>query len=491
MQNRMGNSMNQFKRGAIFGALALGTVALGSCVTNPATGEVQLILLSERQEIELGREGAQSVEASIGVYDDQELEAYIEGIGQALAESSERPDLPWSFKVMDDGVVNAFALPGGFIYVTRGILGHFSSEAELAGVLGHEIGHVTARHSAERLSKQQLTQIGLGVGSVFSPTVARFGGIINTGLAIAFLKFSRDDERQADELGYRYMRRDDYDPTALVAVFTMLGRVTEAASGRGVPGWLATHPDPGERVERAERRIAEDPVPAGGVLGRDRYLEKIDGLVFGENPRQGFFRGNLFLHPDLEFRFTFPVGWQTVNTARAVGGISPNEDAIIQLTLAQGSFAEAAAREFFSQEGVRSQRIKRQAINGHPATWGYFSLTSQDGTLSGVTAFVEFDGIVYQLLGYTSQAISAYDEIFRTSVGSFDRLTDPAALEVQPKKIALVKLDRAQTLEEFDRRYPSTISLEALAIINGVAERGTIPVGTTMKRVVGGPEENN
>ena len=480
--------MTAIKRFFGLGALGLFGLGLGGCATNPATGERQLLLISERQEISLGREAAQSIEASIGVYDDPELAAYVDKIGQSLAATSEKPDLPWSFKIMDDHVVNAFALPGGFIYVTRGILSHFNSEAELAGVLGHEIGHVTARHSAEQLSRATVAQLGLGIGSVFSQDVARFGGLISTGLAIAFLKFGRDDERQADDLGYRYMRRDKYDPRELASVFAMLGRVTEGSGGRGVPSWLSTHPDPEERVERIQRRIAGDAVESGNVR-RSRYLRQIDEMVFGENPRQGFFREQLFLHPDLEFQFRFPRNWSVRNTATAVAGISPNEDAIVQLTLGQGASASTAAQEFFAQEGVRSRRITNRRINGHRATWGYFSVESQQGVLSGMAAFVEYGGSIYQLLGYTSRGISSYEEIFRNSFNSFDRLTDQSALSVQPRRIKMETIRRAQTLEEYNRRRPSTVPLEPLAIINGVQLDETLPVGTKVKRVVGGPEE--
>src|SRR5205809_5248844 len=190
---------------------ALAVFAAG-CAVNPATGSRQLMLVSESQEIALGRDYDQQVAASVGIYPDSELQRYIQQFGARLAATSERPNLPWSFRVVDDPVVNAFTLPGGFIYVTRGILAHLNSEAELAGVVGHEIGHVTARHSASQMSKQQLAQIGLVVGTIASPEFARYAGVASAGLGVLFLKFSRDDESQADHLGLRYMRRAAYDP---------------------------------------------------------------------------------------------------------------------------------------------------------------------------------------------------------------------------------------------------------------------------------------
>ena len=188
---------------AVVGCLLLG------CATNPATGKRQLSLIGEQDEIAMGREADKDIVALDGPSTTTpELQAYVQELGAALAAESERPNLPWTFRVLDDPIVNAFALPGGYIYVTRGILSHLNSEAELVGVLGHEIGHVTARHSVSRLSKAQLFSIGLGGrGWRVSPELREFGGIAQSGLGLLFLKYSRDDERQADDLGLRYSIR--------------------------------------------------------------------------------------------------------------------------------------------------------------------------------------------------------------------------------------------------------------------------------------------
>jgi predicted Zn-dependent protease len=463
-------------------------VTLAGCPVNPATGERQLILISEAQEIEMGRQGAQQVEASIGLYDNPELQEYVSQIGLDLAAKSEKPNLPWTFKIVDDVVVNAFALPGGFIFVTRGILADFNSEAELAGVLGHEIGHVTARHSAEQISRAQAAQLGVGVGYIFLPEIASYGDIINVSFGLLFLKFGRDDERQADDLGFRYMRRTGYDPNEMVKVFEMLDRVSAAAGGSGLPVWLSTHPDPGERRQRMEQRLAEVGGESGGAVERTRYLQKIDGLVYGENPRNGFFRGNTFLHPDLEFQIDFPAEWKRQNMARQVVAVSPDEDAIIQLTLADESSAAQAADTFFSQSGIQPGRASGTPVNGLPARSGYFGATTSDGTeLRGLAVFIEYGKLVYQVMGYTlADRWSTYAETFRASFGSFDRLTDSAALSVQPARLEIVRLDRSMTLAQFAERYPSSVDIETLALINGVGADETLAAGQLVKRVVGG-----
>ena len=199
-------------------------VATVTCARNPATGKRELMLVSESQEIAMGQENDPAIVAQMGLVADSGLQRYVRDLGMALAKKSERPNLPWSFRVLDDPTINAFAVPGGFIYVTRGILAHMNSEAELVMVLGHEVGHVTARHSAAQMSQQQLAQVGLMTGMVLAPELAQYAQAAQQGLGMLFLKFGRDDERQSDELGLRYMLRTGHDPRQAPQMFTMLTR---------------------------------------------------------------------------------------------------------------------------------------------------------------------------------------------------------------------------------------------------------------------------
>lgn len=469
-------------------ALALaGAATLSSCAVNPATGARQFTLYSEAQEIEMGREYDPQITAEMGLYPDEALQRYIQELGSRLAAHSERPNLPWTFRVLDDPVVNAFALPGGYIYVTRGILAHIGSEAELAGILGHEIGHVTARHSVGRMSTQQLAQLGLAIGTALRPDLEGIANVAGAGLQVAFLKYGRDDERQADELGLRYMLRGNYDPREMPQVFDMLDRVTKDAGGGGTPEWLSTHPNPGNRRERMEQLVAQHPAGTGSaVVGRESFLKRLDGLVYGANPREGFFRGSQFLHPDLAFRYTFPEGWKTANQKNAVLGVSPNQDAMIQLTLAQGSDPEAAARAFFGQQGLTAGPISNTRLDGLPATSGEFSATTQSGQIRGRATFVAHKNAVYQLVAYTAEtAWRAYEPALQHSLASFARLTDTKALAAQPLRIQTVTLDRAMTLAEFNQRYPSAIPLEKVALINHAEPHTRFEKGTVLKRVVG------
>jgi predicted Zn-dependent protease len=205
-------------------AVVVAILGLAGCATNPATSESQLSLISPQQEIPMGRQGAQQARETLGLVDDNALPQYVDRIGHRLAAETERPDLPWSFGVVDDPPPNAFALPGGFIFVTRGMMNPLTSETELASVLGHEIAHVTARHTVNQPSKQQLAQLGLGLGDIFMPEVEALSPVIGTGLNLLCLKYSRDDEREAGKLAFSICAPRRYDLSEFADVFGVLQR---------------------------------------------------------------------------------------------------------------------------------------------------------------------------------------------------------------------------------------------------------------------------
>ena len=470
-------------------AIALGCLVAAGCAVNPATGKRQLSLISEQQEIQLGLENDRQVQAQMGLYEDPDLQAYVQRVGTALALQSERPDLDWKFRVVDDTSVNAFALPGGFIYVTRGILAHLNSEAELAAVLGHEIGHVTARHGVNQMSKAQLAQLGLGVGMILAPEAAeQFGGLAQTGMSLLFLKFSRDDERQADDLGLRYAVRTGYDPRESPHVYEMLERVSAEGDGGRLPGWMSTHPAPENRQATMEAKIATMGGDfSGTAVDRAGYFERIDGMTFGEDPREGYFRDERFFHPGMEFRYDFPQGWTVRNQRLAVMGVSPQEDAMIQLTLANADSADQALNAFFNQEGIRAGQRWRSSIGGFPAASSSFLVETQQGTLIGLVAYLSYKGVVFQLLGFATQAQwDRYDETIAGSLASFDRLTDPVALAVEPKKLEIVTPRNSIGLAAFALSYDATVPVRTLALINQLDADEFLQPGRPYKSVTGG-----
>lgn len=475
------------------GGLLLALLLSTGCAVNPVTGKRQFSLISEAQEIEMGRAADPDIVAAMGLYPDESLQAYIQDLGSQLAAVSERPNLPWTFRMLDDPLINAFALPGGFIYMTRGIMVYLESEAELVGILGHEIGHVTAKHSVSRISNAQLAQLGMGVSMVLVPELQAFEGLASASMGLLFLKFGRDDERQSDALGVRYMSSLGYDPAELSGVMAMLGSMTSEEAGPRGPEWLSTHPNPENREEAilemaARTQVARDPA----IVGRERYLRRLDGVTFGENPREGFFRGQVFHHPEMAFSLDFPQGWRTANSKQAVQSLSSQEDALLVLTLGEGSTPSGALRSFLNMEGMQGASLSETNVNGLPAAAADFRFTSSDGTLDGRVVFIQHRGTLFRFLGYApASAWAARRSAVRGSLESFRPLTDQRYLRVQPARLKIVTLSRSGSLTWALEQEGAGHRIEEVRRLNRLEGNPSLSAGTILKIPVGGvlPDE--
>ena len=469
----------------------LAAAALAACAVNPATGKRQFSLVSKDDEVAMGQEEAQKVAASMPMLPSQPVQDMVKRVGMEMAKASERPELPWSFTVLDDPVVNAFALPGGPIFITRGIITNMNSEAELASVLGHEIGHVTARHSASQISKQQLASMGLGVASVISPTAAQFAGLAEQGLGVLMLKYGRDDETQADKLGYRYMMVIGWDPREAVKMFQMLQKTSGGDKEGRPPEWMSTHPDPGDRAQRAEARSKE--LKAKNVnldslrRNREQFLRAIDGLSYGEDPRDGFFQGSTFYQPDLALQITFPDGWQTANQPQVVAAREPDGKALVQVQAAKGANPTEAARAFFSNQGFSNVKEVQIPTAGGPSVSAVFAAQAQQGVVEGETTFLTVNGRMFQVLTVASQGnLQAVDAIHRKVIASAKEITDPAILNIRAPQVKVVQLPRAMTVEQFYSQFPSVLPLEQVLITNGLEPGAQLKQGDLVKQVVAG-----
>ncbi len=466
---------------------ALPALLLAACATNPVSGRNELSLISQSQEISMGKQASAADLKRVGELNNPAALAMVKRIGLEMAANSERPNLPWEFHVLDDGAVNAFAYPGGFIFVTRGLMTHLTNEAELAEVIGHEIGHVTAKHTVASMSKQQIAQIGLVGASIFSSTAAKYGDLLGTGASLLFLKFGRDDELQADELGFRYSLAQGYDVREAPKVFTTLGRLS--GSGERLPEWQSTHPDPGNRVQRAQQRVAALPSTTSlnnTKINRAGYLQLLQGMVFGENPRLGYFKGTTFYHPDLKFVLSFPNAWKSANMPDAVVSQSPDNVAQLQLVPAQGTPAQVV-QQFTAQQGITVRQSGSITINGLPAAIATFDATTESGTLKGEVGAVQHAGQTFLLIGLmTSAAAGARGGEVDAAIRSFRPLTDQASLNVQPATLQLVTLSEAMSGATFVQRYPSSVAADLVYIINEIDAATNLARGTVMKRVVGG-----
>jgi predicted Zn-dependent protease len=288
-----------------------------SCAVNPVTGKKQLMLMSEAQEIQLGLSYDPQVMATFGAYPDQNLQNFVQSRGVEIGKISHRPNLEYHVRIVDSHVVNAFAVPGGYVYLTRGILAQLNNEAELMGVLSHEMGHIAARHTVSQQSKQQLGQLLLIGGMIASEKFAQYAQYALQGMQLLFLKFSRDDERQADALGVEYSSKLGFDAHKMADFFKVLQKMSLSESEGGIPTFLSTHPDPGDRYNDVNKSATEwqTQLNLGSYkVNQDSYLQMINDIIYGEDPKQGYVEGNTFYHPELKFKFSFPAGWKLENS---------------------------------------------------------------------------------------------------------------------------------------------------------------------------------
>jgi len=475
-------------------ALACAAVVLiAACATNPVTGKREFTLMSESQEIQLGLQSDAEIRREMGLYDDPALQQYVQGIGKRLAATSERPKLPWQFAVVDVAAVNAFALPGGYIYVTRGILPYMDNEAELAGVIGHEIGHVTARHSAQQYTRAVTGQVALAGLGVFVPETRPFGQAAGAGLGLLFLKYGRDDELQADSLGARYAMAGGWSPEAVPAFLATLGRLTEVSDKRGIPGWLQTHPQPADRVQKIQASAREMAAASGRSwqADRDAYLRRVDGIMFGDNPREGLVRGAEFVHPDLRFALAFPQGWQVNNGKAEVVAKAPNADVFMLLQVVDGTAGRSlqdVAPASMQKAGFRMVEGQQTTINGLRAFVGRYAGTMEGLGATGLrAAHVVLGERVFLLAGLAGDAVFAEaDPAFSRAIRSFRQLSAGEAADVRPNRVDVQVARGGDTWQSIARRTGDLVTPATLAILNGRSPQDSPPVGTRLKVVVAG-----
>lgn len=462
---------------------------LESCAVNPVTGKKELMLMSEDQEIALGVQSDPSIVASFGLYEDKEMQDFISSKGQEMAKVSHRPQLNYEFKVLDSPVINAFALPGGFVYFTRGIMAHFNNEAEFAGVLGHEIGHITARHGASQQSKAMLAQVGLIVGLVASPEFAQFADAANQGLGLLFLKFGRDDESQSDRLGAEYSTRIGYDAHYMADFFQTLGRLS-AQSGQSIPTFMSTHPDPGDRYNKVHEQATkwQKDLNAKNLLeNRNSYLRMIDGLVYGDDPKQGFVENDNFYHPELKFQFPIPKNWQTANSPTQFQMAPSDGKAMMLLTLAQGNSLDEAVQASLEQYQLTLVESGNTEVNGYPTKTFVADQTNPETnqTIRVQSYLIQYAGSIYQFLGVADRNnFNSYKNYFDLTMKGFRNLNDPDKLNRQPERIKIETVRSTGTLESALRAFNvPTNRHDELAILNGMELKDSVTKGTMIKVV--------
>ncbi|MDH3404539.1 MAG: M48 family metalloprotease [Acidobacteriota bacterium] len=471
------------------GLLAFVSIALVACALNPATGRKQLSFFSESYEIELGAEVDREFLTTSREYEDAGLHRYVAELGGRLAAVSERPDLPWTFRLADDEIVNAFALPGGRIYVTRGLLAHLNREAELAGVLGHEIGHVSARHAVNGLSRELAITAGVLAGLALFDVDDDAQAIAALGLGLLFLKFGRNQERQADELGVRYAERAGLDPWGVVDVLRVLEQVSRAQGDGWFPVWLSTHPDPEGRWQRLAAETGLDPAPRPGAVQPevDAFLDRLDGLVYGPDPRHGVIRGNVYVHLRDRFQWTLPAGWEVERQGQMVAAGNAEQNGQVVLLPRLAATEREAAAAFAAEDGVRAGESWDENLGGLAARLVRFDGGLDGEEVRGLAAFVRTPARVVSVLGVSASDSWSRNQLeLERSVRSIGRVADPQHRAAAPDRLAIVTLDRSMTVGEIARRYSPQEEPAVLALLNQVDVDAPLPAGRRVKTIRAG-----
>lgn len=466
---------------------------LAACSTNPATGEQQFTaLMPAGQEAAIGAQEHAKIEQTFGKFIDGPLHTYVNTIGQKVAQNTERPDVQYRFYVIDSPMVNAFALPGGYIYVTRGLMALANNEAELAAVIGHEIAHVTARHSAERMSQGFLTQLGAVVLSAATDS-AGIARAANLGSNLYLKSYSRDQEHQADELGVRYLHRAGYDGFAMASFLNSMGMHTNLEAkiaGRNAPqaNWFSTHPDTGNRV--AEASAAATTYGANAQkLKRNEYFNALNGMVYGDSASQGFMKGQTFWHPDMGFTFTFPSGFQVNNQPTQIIGLHKGSGAVI-LFDAAGDKSNPDPLTFLSRIWMKGENIRNLesvTVNGMRAATGSFP-----GTVNGKSVTVQLMAIEWKpgqffrfQIAVPNNLDSASLDALKKTTYSLRRMTASEKQSVKPMRLQIITARSGDTVASLAARMPfESYRQERFRVLNGLSPNQGVAVGQKYKTIV-------
>ena len=472
-------------------AIVASAFALQGCSTNAATGKQQFAgLMSPAQEKSIGAEEHQKIIQQFGLYNNQNVANYVSQVGARVTQNTERPDVDYKFYVLDTPVVNAFALPGGYIYVSRGLLALANNEAQMAAVLAHEAGHITGRHSAERYSRGVVTSLGAGVlGAVLGSQEA--AQALGTGANLYLSSYSRGQEDEADSLGLRYMTQGGYDPDEMAAFLSSL----QSQSGldarlagqnpNGNAGYFSTHPATGDRVRKTANEAQN--YADSNLQRRDEYLNKIDGITYGDSADQGFTRGQDFYHPKLGFGFTAPDGYRIVNQPSQIVITSNNGSAML-FDLAKRASGQSASN-YLTQSWLREKpgiRAERTTVNGMDAATAAFEGTVNGKPVTLRVMAIEFSSnqfARFQIAIPSGASNATVDDLKRASY-SFRRLSNSEKNRLKPYRLDVVTARSGDTISSMANRLPfSDKRDERFRVLNGLLPNENLVTGRKYKTI--------
>ncbi|MCB1539148.1 MAG: M48 family metalloprotease [Alphaproteobacteria bacterium] len=470
---------------------------LAACSTNEATGRSQFTgLMNTAQENAQGAEAETAIQKQYGVVEDPKITAFVNTICARLTPGLERRDVAYRCTVLDSPVVNAFALPGGYINVNRGLLAYAENEAEVAGVLAHEMGHVTARHISERYSQSALTQLGGSIASAALGSSAA-NSLISLGSNLYLSSYSRGQESEADDLGIRYMSRAGYDPRAMASFLATLQResaLSAAEQGeqyKEMRGFMATHPMTGDRVARAVSIAANTPNP-GTYLGEDTYFNAVNGLVYGDSPKDGYVRGQEFVHPTLGFAFMAPASFVIKNAPDQVIGQARSNSGATFVFNAAAKPAGMDPASYITQVWMKGRgtpgKMESITVNGMRAA------TAQiQGTINGTPALMRLVAIewapdtAYRFQFAMPQATKPGEiDTFKRMTYSLRRMNQAEAGNTRPKRIAVVTAGAGQTVAGMAKRmaFDDGLNEQRFRALNALGPGDALLPGRQYKIIV-------
>ncbi|MBI5889778.1 MAG: M48 family metalloprotease [Nitrosomonadales bacterium] len=455
--------------------IAVAALALGGCAVNPVSGKQDFVMMSEQQEIALGRASDVEVRKQYKVYANPALQSYVSRVGQKVATHSHRTNIRYTFTVLDSPEINAFALPGGYVYITRGILAYLNSEAEMAAVLGHEVGHVTARHGVRQQSAAQAANIGISIASILVPELnTQAGHDLSNLLGGALLSgYGREHELESDRLGAQYLARTAYDPQAMIRVVGVLKNQElfdaeiakqEGREPRRYHGTFATHPDNDTRLQQVVGEASGLTV-ANPTEGKSEFMKQTEGLVFGDSVEEGIVRDNRFLHKDLGIALTFPPGWNIKNSTTQLFALSPQVDAAIQLKIddkPSGNVTEYTRRVLGKDADIETLEIEK--LHAAIGTTG-----------KAVLGVVYFDRKAFHIVGNakTPATLEAQRNTMKETIRSFHVLTDDEKKAIKPLTIKLITAQKGESYAKLAQRSPLGKNAESyLRLINAQYPQG-------------------
>src|SRR5262245_19202048 len=480
-------------RSITIAVLALVVVAESGCSTNPATGESSFTgFMSESEEQRIGKEYHPKILQEFGgAYQNQELQTYVSGLGNLLARTSDRPNQKFTFTVLDSPIVNAFAMPGGYVYITRGLMALANNEAEVSGVLAHEIGHVAARHAAERYSTGALMSIPGVILGVLTGS-QEVANLVNSGAAAYLQGYSRDQEYQADLLGVRYLSRANYDPYGMASFLGQLQaeeKLDAQIAGRpdmaDQTNIMASHPRTADRIQRAIQEAGGTQV-SDPIVERNVYLQKIDGLLYGDSAEDGFILGRRFAHPKLRFEFTVPPGFYMRNSSTAV--LAQRADgSLIQFDRETKGYRGRMYDYLTDQWTSGVEHAQQITINGLEAATGTGRIRGNNGTYDVRLVAIRFtDNQIYRFIFATKPDVTkqlAGD--IRQAIYSFRELSASEAAELRPQRIRLVRVASGDTVESITARMAfEDYRVDRFLVLNGLKRSDRLQTGQLVKIIV-------